>query len=140
MALCRPPGLSSGPAAVCGPCPRKLLVCPCGHLTNFAQKIICRLGIDFCYEPDGRQDSAPKVVEQSARNTSAVFTAWEYSHCRRSICQFSGTVFQFAVAWLAGNVQKKKIASIRAKQSAAATSNQNGPDCARPSQASSACR
>jgi hypothetical protein len=88
------------------------------------------------YEPDGRQESADIVVKQTARNSIAEFTTCEYSHCCLSVSQFSGAVVQLSVAWLAGKVQRKKMASIRAKQSAADMANQNGHCCERTTNAS----
>jgi hypothetical protein len=87
------------------------------------------------YEPAGFQESANRVIRQNATIKMTVFTAWEFSHWRRSTSQLSGTIVQFCVAELAGWVQTKKMTSVATKQSAAATANQNGHFCDRTANA-----
>src|SRR5262245_59832370 len=84
-----------------------------------------------CYWPSGHHDSIDRADRQKATNRTTALIAWEYSHCRLRVSQFSGTVSQLSVAWFAGYVQTKNIASVRAMQRAAARASQKAHGCER---------
>src|SRR5438270_11534975 len=64
------------------------------------------------------------VTEQRARKVITAFAACEYSHRVLRLAQFAGATVQFDVAWFAGYVQMKKIASEASIRRKATSANQ----------------
>ena len=54
--------------------------------------------MDSTFGSDAQRRTVAMAVARKAAKTTKALTAWEYSHSRRSVSQFSGFVVQFAVA------------------------------------------